>query len=130
MGWLGGPTVVAAYVFGELLDGPDQLDRIDVVLAAPLRPEEVQWSVMPPTVTRFLRRTHLSRLPVRWLCMPSAWPVANDYIRHPVRIWSTDGPCPHVIQLIAQRRFADLRPEAPPTAEQLMREREAADSMW
>jgi hypothetical protein len=115
LGWHGDPIIVGAYVFGPLLDGPQELDHIDVAFAVALPPEQVPWGVTPPAVARFLHATRLDRLPLRCYCRPSAWPVANHHIRQPVRIWSTDGVCPAVINLMAQRRFADLRPEPAPS---------------
>jgi hypothetical protein len=116
LGWHDDPIIVGAYVFGELLTGPEELDHVDVALAVALPPEQVPWGAMPPAVARFLRKTHLDRLPMRWYCRPSTWPVGSPHIHQPVRIWSTDGVCPTVINLMAQRRFADLRPEPPPTS--------------
>lgn len=114
LGWRGEPVITAAYVFGELLDGPNQLDLIDVAFAVPLRPEHVPWGATPPAVMHFMQVTRLDRVPLRYYCLPAAWPVANRHIHQPVRIWSTDAVCPQVLNLLAQRRFADLRLEPPP----------------
>jgi hypothetical protein len=124
LGWRGDPIVVVAYVFGDLLDRPEQLDLIDVAFAVALPPDQVPWGVTPQAVRNFVKKTRLDRRPLRWHCRPAEWPITNYVIRRPVRIWSTDGPCPHVIELIANRRFADLHREPPPTVEQFVSQRE------
>jgi hypothetical protein len=117
LSWPGNPVVVGAYVFGELLEGPEKLGMIDVALTVALPPTQIQGNVMPPLLLDVMKRTRLHRLPVNWYYQPSAHSIVACPIYRPVRIWSPDGTLPHVIELIANRRFADLQPELSPTAE-------------
>lgn len=41
------PFLVSAYVFGDVLDGADPLDNVQVAVAINLLPEEVPWGSSP-----------------------------------------------------------------------------------
>ena len=41
------PFLKAVYAFGEVVDGADPLDAVQVALAINLSPEEVQWESSP-----------------------------------------------------------------------------------
>ncbi len=113
------PLVTAAYVYGELLDGPEDLDAVQVALVVDLPPDQVTWRADPPTAAAFAELTRLSKLPVRWAWRPVLWPVWNHEVRGPVRFWSLDGPDEQALAALDERRFDQLRRLVPEPAEEL-----------
>lgn len=123
------PLLVGAYVFGDLLDGPDELERVQLAFVLNLPPEQVTWYADPSEgqwITDLLR---LGKLPLEWYWRPQAWPAWNHYIRGPVRFWSLDGPDEQVLDALAERRLDGLPrqwPEPAAEREQLRAEVAAA----
>lgn len=113
------PLVTAAYVYGELLDGPEDLDAVQVALVVDLPPDQVTWRAEPPAAAAFAELTSLSRLRVRWSWRPVLWPVWNHEVRGPVRFWSLDGPDEQTLAALDQRRLGELRRLVPGPAEEL-----------
>jgi hypothetical protein len=113
------PLVTAVYVYGELLEGPEELDAVDIALVVDLPPDQVTWRAEPPTATAFAELTRLSKLPFRWSWRPVLWPVWNHEVRGPVRFWSLDGPDEEALTALERRHFDRLRRLVPEPAEEL-----------
>ena len=106
--------LVEAWVFGELLDFPDQLDVISLALVVDLPAEDVTWYARPPigeAMTSFLR---FDKYPLRWLWRPSVWPIWNHAIDRAVRFWSHAGSDIGCMDALADRRIDGVAVAAPP----------------
>jgi hypothetical protein len=106
------PLVVAAYVHGELLKGPEEVELVRIALVVDLPPHEVTWWAEPPSAAAFAEVIGLGKAPVEWWWRPVLWPVWNHEIRGPVRFWSLDGPDEVALEAIAAppRRAAPAGP--------------------
>jgi len=113
------PVLVAAYVFGDVLDAPADLPRVQVAFVIDCPPEEVTWFAEPPVGTGIVSLLDLEKAPVEWYWRPLVWPVWNHAIRGPVRFWSVAGPDEDVLEALGQRRFADLHRLVPTADEEL-----------
>lgn len=112
------PLVTAAYVYGELLEGPEELDAARIALVVDLPPDQVTWRAEPPTAAAFAELTKLSSLPLEWTWRPVLWPVWNHEVRGPVRFWSLDGPDEQALTALERRHFGELRRLVPEPAEE------------
>lgn len=119
-GLSGEPLLQEAWVFGELLDGPDQLDVVPLALVVDLPPEQVPWLTRPPAaeaVTSFLR---FEKYPLRWFWRPAMRPVWNHAIRRAVRFWSsTGGPEVGALDALGHRGLDKVAVVAPPDGDAL-----------
>ncbi len=102
------PFVQEAYVFGEVLDGNDPIEKLEVAFALNLPPEEVPWCSNPPGTPWLVDNLRLDRGGIEYRWRSRHEPVGNDHIRDPVRFWSLAGTDEAVLNALAQRRFADL----------------------
>ena len=119
------PFLVAAYVFGDVLDGADPLGNVQVAVAINLAPEEVPWGSSPHGTQWLADQLRLSKGGFEYWWRSHLDPVWNHYIRGPVRFWSPDGPDQAALSALAERRFADL-PRLQPSPE-MAREQLAGD---
>ena len=126
-----GFIITDAFVFGELLNGPDSLDAVSVAFVVDLPVAEVPWHAHPPAAEALGRLLRLDKVPVvrRW--RPTGWPVWNHEISRAVRFWSSsEGNEDDALALLKQRRFEELTYVAPPDREaylnQLRVERDAS----
>jgi hypothetical protein len=106
--------LVEAWVFGELLEFPQQLDVISRALVVDLPAEDVTWYAQPPlgeAMTSFLR---FDKYPLRWLWRPSVSPNWNHVIDRAVRFWSRAGSDIGALNALADRRIAEPTVAAPP----------------
>ena len=123
------PLLLGAYVFGDVLNGADPLEVVEVALVLNLPPDEVMWETTPrgtPWLADYLR---LSKGGFGYFWRSHLDPVANHYIRGPVRFWSLDGPDELVLEALAERRLEELprvRSALEAQQDQLAGEREAA----
>ena len=85
------PFLKAVYAFGEVLDGTDPLDAVQVAVAINLPPEEVPWESTPEGTDWLANELRLSKGGFMYFWRSYLDPVWNHYIRGPVRIWSVDG---------------------------------------
>jgi hypothetical protein len=110
------PILLEAYAFGEVLDGPDELDRVEVVLVLNLPAEEVVWESTPRQAVWLEDSLRLNKGGYSYRWRSSRDSVSNHRIRRPVRFWSREGgPDEGVLQALSERRFGDLpRLETPP----------------
>jgi len=113
------PVLVAAYVFGDVLDGRAEFPRVQVAFVIDAPPEEVTWFAEPPVGVGIVSLLDLEKAPVEWYWRPLVWPVWNHAIRGPVRFWSVAGPDEDVLEALGQRRFADLHRLVPTADEEL-----------
>jgi hypothetical protein len=107
------PFLREAYVFGQLLDGADPVERIEVVFVLSLPPEEVSWGSQPPGTAWLVDFLELDKGGVAYWWRSRRDPVANHRIHEPVRFWSLDGIDEPVLEALEGRRFELLRQAAP-----------------
>lgn len=121
--------LLEAYVFGEVLEGADPLEYVEVVLVLNLPPEEVVWESNPHGTLWLADRLRLSKGGFAFWWRSHLDPVWNHHIRGPVRFWSHEGPDERVLRALAERRFGDLprlTPSPRAQREQLAAELDAA----
>ncbi|MFC5832997.1 DUF7711 family protein [Nonomuraea insulae] len=103
------PFLREAYVFGDLLDGPDTVEVLEVVLVLNLPPEEVAWETQPPGTTWLVDFLRLGKGGIAYWWRSHRDPVANHRIREPVRFWSLEGVEKGVLEALRERRFEVAR---------------------
>ncbi|MFB4282995.1 MULTISPECIES: DUF7711 family protein [unclassified Nonomuraea] len=103
------PFLRAAYVFGDLLDGADPIDAVEVVLVLNLPPEEVAWETQPPGTAWLVDFLRLDKGGIAYWWRSHRDPVANHRIREPVRFWSLEGVEKGVLEALRERRFESVR---------------------
>jgi len=109
------PFLREVYVFGELLDGADPIDRLKLAFVVNLPPEEVPWESQPRGTSWLVESLRLDKGGFAYWWRSRHGPVGNHHIHGPVRLWSLDGPDETVLRALAERRLADLpRVEASP----------------
>jgi hypothetical protein len=119
------PFLKAVYAFGEVVDGADPLDAVQVAVAINLPPEEVPWESSPEGTDWLANQLRLSKGGFLYLWRSHLDPVWNDYIRGPVRIWSVDdGPDEQALAALAARDFGSLKRLIPESADERLQLRE------
>lgn len=106
------PFLRAAYVFGDLLDGADPVERLEVAFVLNLPAEEVAWGTQPPGTAWLVDFLELDKGGVAYVWRSREDPVANHHIREPVRFWSLDGIEEGVLAALAERRLDEVRAAA------------------
>ncbi|MCK2215150.1 hypothetical protein MF672_015325 [Actinomadura sp. ATCC 31491] len=118
------PFLRAAYVFGELVEGADPVDRLEVVLVVNLPPEEVTWGTQPAGAAWLVDFLELDKGGVSFWWRSYREPVWNHLIREPVRFWSVEeGIDAGVLDALGDRRADLLRRDAPRGGEEEVRAR-------
>jgi hypothetical protein len=107
------PFLLEAYVFGDVLEGADPLECVEVALVLNLPPEDVTWESSPHGTAWLADRLRLDRGGFAYWWRSHLDPVANHRIRRPVRFWSQEGPDEAALQALSERRFDDLPRPAP-----------------
>lgn len=102
------PLLCEAYVFGEVLEGADPIDRLEVAFVLNLPPEEVRWKAHPQGADWLIDVLRLDKGGYRYYWRSRHDPVWNHHIRGPVRFWSVDGADEEVLTALSERRFDDL----------------------
>jgi hypothetical protein len=114
------PFLLEAYVFGDVLEGADPLECVEVALVLNLPAEEVPWESSPHGTAWLADRLRLDKGGFAYWWRSHLSPVPNHRIRAPVRFWSQEGPDEAVLQALVERRFDDLPRLAPsPQAESI-----------
>jgi hypothetical protein len=109
------PFLREAYVFGDLLDGVDPIECLQIAFTLNLSPDEVPWCSQPPGTPWLVHALRLDKGGFAYWWRSGHGPVWNHAIRGPVRFWSLDGTDEAVLDALQERRFADLpRLEASP----------------
>jgi hypothetical protein len=113
------PLLREAHVFGDLLEGPDELERVDLALVLGLPPERVAWASTPRGAMWLEESLRLNSGGFAYYWRSYLDPVGNHRIVRPVRFWSREsGPDEKVLQALAERRLDDLsRAETSPDAQ-------------
>lgn len=115
--------IVEAYVYGELLDAPSDLDWISLAFVVDLPPEEVTWLAHPPAAEATASLLGFDKYPIAWRWRPPSWPVWNHEIVGPVRFWSIkSGADESSLSALAERRVEQLERSAPPDEETFLRQ--------
>jgi hypothetical protein len=113
--------VTDAYVFGDLLDGPESLDVVSVAFVVDLPVEEVPWRARSAVLEAVATLMRLDKVPVERVWRPAGWPVWNHVIVRAVRFWSRSGGIDEdVLALLGQQRFDDLAHVGPPSRERYL----------
>jgi hypothetical protein len=116
-------TVTAAFVFGRLLDGTADLDRIEVALVVAEAPEVVPWMSRPAHLEARASVLRFTKLPVSWHWRPAEWPVWNHEIDRAVRVWTAPGGRDQsVLDALGSGRLDGVRIEAPSRTDELVAE--------
>jgi hypothetical protein len=102
------PFLCEAYVFGDVLDGTDPLERVEVAFALDLPPEKVPWGSQPPGTPWLVDILRLDKGGFGYYWRSRHEPVWNHVVREPVRFWSLDGTDVPVLDALRDRRFEDL----------------------
>jgi hypothetical protein len=98
------PFLKAVYAFGEVVDGADPLDAVQVAVAISLSPEEVPWESSPEGTGWLANELRLSKGGYMYFWRSYLDPIWNHYIRGPVRVWSVDdGPDERVLTALRTR---------------------------
>jgi hypothetical protein len=97
----GEPFLLQAYVFGDVLAGVDPLEAVEVALVLNLPPEEVPWESNPHGTQWLADEMRLSKGGFVYWWRSHLEPVANHYIKGPVRFWSREGPDGDVLTALA-----------------------------
>jgi hypothetical protein len=102
------PFLCEAYVFGDVVDGADPVEWVQVAFTLNVPPEKVPWGSQPPGTPWLVDRLRLDKggFGYRWRSRHE--PVSNLMIREPVRFWWLDGIEVQVLDALRDRRFADL----------------------
>jgi hypothetical protein len=82
-------SVVAGYVFGVMLDGASDVERIQIALVVDEPVEDVPWMSHPVHLEALASLLRFDKLPMLWRWRPSGWPVWNHEIIRAVSFWST-----------------------------------------
>jgi hypothetical protein len=116
-----GSTVVSGHVFGDLLDAPDEVERIEIALVVDEPADYVPWMSHPARLEALASMLRFDRLPMSWWWRPHEWPVWNHAIGRTVCFWSASaGPQPDVFDALAAARSDQLELVAPSDDEQLV----------
>jgi hypothetical protein len=103
------PFVRAAYAFGDVLEGTDPLEVVQVEVAINLPPEEVPWSSNPHGTEWLADELRLSKGGYEYWWRSHLDPAWNHYIHSAVRIWSlTGGTETAALDALARRDFKAL----------------------
>ncbi len=118
-----GPLVVAAYVFGAVLDPVSELEVVQLALVVDEPPEDVPWMSRPARLEALASLCRFDKLPVSWRWRPAAWPVWNHEISRAVRFWSSvDGRDDPALKALADAGVSGARFEQPSGPEELARQ--------
>ena len=111
--------------FGEVLDGSDPLDAVQVAVAINLPPEEVPWESSLEGADWLANELRLSKGGFMYFWRSYLDPIWNHYIRRPVRIWSVDsGPDEQALAALEARDFGSLKRLTPEPADARLQLRE------
>ncbi len=119
------PSLLEAYVFGDVVQGADPLECVEVVLVLNLPPQDVIWESNPHGTMWLADRLRLNKGGFVYWWRSHLDSISNHHIRGPVRFWSHDGPDEGVFRALAERRFDELPRRTPPPYAQ--REQQAAE---
>ncbi|HLY81461.1 MAG TPA: hypothetical protein VKQ71_00680 [Acidimicrobiales bacterium] len=115
IGW----PVDELWVAGELLDGPEELDALAMILMLDEPVDELPWLALHASGEWVGERLRLTKLPIAWAYRPAVYPAWNARYQRVLRFWSAKaGPDREVIEQLSQRRL-DRLPIVTPAPEEL-----------
>jgi hypothetical protein len=116
-------TLVAGFVFGALVDGDRELERVQVALVVDEAAEAVPWMSRPRHLESFAITLRFTKLPLSWWWRPAEWPVWNHAIDGAVRVWTAaEGRDEHALKCLASGSLDDVTIETPASRDALMAE--------
>ena len=116
-------TVSAAFVFGGMLDGESDLDRIELAFVVAEPAAAVPWLARPAHLEALAALLRFTKLPLSWRWRPTELPVWNHEIERALQVWSADGGRDQAaFEALAARRLDDVTLNAPPDADALLAE--------
>jgi hypothetical protein len=113
------PLLIEAWVFGELLELPQDLEVVSLALVVDLPSEDVPWYARPTPAEHAISLLGFEKYPLRWFWRPAVWPVWNHAIDRAVRFWSRTGTDTPVLDALAHREVEALPMIGPPSVEAL-----------
>lgn len=125
------PSLVAAYVFGPVLEEPGndvEVVQVAFVLNAPAA--HLPWGVEPPACSALAERLGVTKVPVHRVWRSVDRHIANHVIRRPLGIWSPAGVDEAALDALAHQQAEPLREEDPaPAQAHAQRESERGESL-
>jgi hypothetical protein len=116
-------TVTAAFVFGGILDGETDLDRIELAFVVAEPAEAVPWLARPAHLEALAALLRFTKLPLSWRWRPTEWPVWNHEIERALRVWTADGGRDRAaFDAVAARQLDDVTLDAPAHGDALLAE--------
>jgi hypothetical protein len=123
------PFVRAAYAFGDVLDGTDPLEVVQVEVAVNLPPEEVPWGSNPHGTEWLGTELRLSKGGYEYWWRSHLDPPWNHYVLSPVRIWSLSGGTETaVLDALTSRCLDDLPRLTPSDVDRRLQRRDDLDA--
>lgn len=80
--------LAALLVVGELLEGPDDITRSEVIAVLDRPARRVTWGATPLDVLGWMTDEQLSRLPITWWYRSSERPADNHTLFRPLPFWT------------------------------------------
>ena len=112
-------------MFGEVLDGADSIDRVELALVLSLPPEDVPWDSQPLDIAWLVDSLRPDKAASPTGGDPGTGRCGTTRSAGPVRFWSLDGPDENVVARPGRAATRDLpRDTAGPTE---LREQTAAE---
>ena len=123
------PFLKAVYVFGDVLDGADPLECLQVEVALNLPPAEVPWGSNPHGTAWLAEDLRLSKGGFEYWWRSHLDPAWNHYVRGPVRIWSAHGGADaQALDALEARDFVALHRLTPSAADERLQLRDDLDT--
>lgn len=116
--WDDEPFLLAAYVFGAVLEPGVDVDVVELAFVVNLPADELPWCAEPQSLVGLPSLLEIDKAPVQWYWRPAVWPVANHLIHRPLRVWSLDGPDTAALDALERGEAERLRMPAPTVEQQ------------
>ena len=111
--------VSSLWAVGAVLEGPRELEAVEVVLGVDVAAADVAWGCEPPAAQHWAHATRLSRLPLRPWWRSTRVPVWNHHVIRPLLLWSTShGVHADALSALTTGTADPLR-ELPPSPQEL-----------
>ncbi len=88
--WPDEPNPVSMWMADEILDVPDTLDVVTVLVLIDVPVEDLPWRAVNPVERAITERFRLRKLPIWHHGRPSSWPAWNAENRRVRRFWSLE----------------------------------------
>ena len=112
-----GATVNAAYVYGALVNGSDEIDHVEIALVVDQPAARVPWLNRPADLEALAKLLRFDKLPLTWRWRPAEWPVWNHQISHAACVWTVEGgrdlTTPEALSARAADRIRLAQPDDP-----------------